>query len=301
MESLFGAERSGFRKTLVSIVVVGRHGLIGRRLLARAGGDAWSTTHRIDEPGPYLDLAQSEGFDYSRLAEGDLVVIAAAISSPDRCARDPALAFRTNVAGTVEFARRARRRGARVVAFSSDVVYGNRAEAVDESASVRPHGPYAEMKWQMEQGLAAIDEIRVLRLSFVVHRTDSFGSYLASCVAADRVAEVFDPFDRCPVDVDDVVEAVLALPDAWARTGGRVVNVGGPQLLARAEMARITRDVALPSLRVRVMPTPAEFLAVRPARINMRSPLLPGILGRPPKTYTEVLTREWCAGTAGNL
>ncbi len=56
-----------------------------------------------------------------------------------------------NVTGTSNFIQSVIDRGARVVFFSRDTVYGEREDAFDESAVCNPAGEYAEMKREVEQ------------------------------------------------------------------------------------------------------------------------------------------------------
>lgn len=279
----------------MALVVIGRHGTIGRRLLTRvAGTGAWSTTHRRGEPGPCLDLEHAETFDAARLSADDHVVIAAAMAAPDRCARDPQRARQVNVEGTVRVARAAAARGCHVVVFSSDTVYGDTPTTVDESTPPAPVGVYGELKREMERALSGFACVDVLRLSFVAHRDDSFLSYLAYCAARGATAEIFEPFDRAVVDIVDVVDCVLRLcDDEFRPTGMRIVNVGGPEVLSRVRMSELVREHLLPSLQIRVVHPSDDFYANRPKRIDMRSPSLPSILGRVPNDYASAIVREW--------
>jgi dTDP-4-dehydrorhamnose reductase len=148
---------------------------------------------------PVLDLRQPDSFDIGRLLPGDVVCLAAAISSPDVCAREPEFARSINVVGTSRFVDRALERGARVIFLSSDTVYGERSQPFDESAPCVPAGAYAAMKHEVERQFIDRAGFKILRLSYVVSARDRFTRYLVSCAERGEEADIFDPFVRAVV------------------------------------------------------------------------------------------------------
>ncbi|WP_434517227.1 NAD-dependent epimerase/dehydratase family protein (plasmid) [Dechloromonas sp. ARDL1] len=98
-----------------------------------------------------LRLDAPADFDYGNVRSGDVALLTAAISAPDICAREHDRAWAVNVTGTSSFIQSVIDRGARVLFFSSDTVYGEREDSFDESAACNPTGEYAEMKREVEQ------------------------------------------------------------------------------------------------------------------------------------------------------
>lgn len=266
---------------ITRLVVVGATGQVGRRVLAASGGPAIGTSSR-DVPGLLrLELREPDRFDYACLQPGDVTVLTAGVSSPDACARDPAGAAAVNVQGTARFMERALERGARVMFLSSDTVLG--------------HGdaPYARMKREIEARFAQHPDVRAVRLSYVFSREDPFTAYLAACAARGAEADVFHPFYRAVVHREDVVAGILALAGRWQEFTEAAINFGGPQLLSRVEIVETLQRLALPRLRWRTVEPPPGFFDNRPPSIDMRSPLLGPLLGRPARALHEAIALEF--------
>ena len=230
----------------------------------------------------HLDLRDASRFDFSLIRAGDVVIHLAAVSSPDACAADPATARAINLDGTVHFVRGAVARGARVMVFSSDVVLGERSDPVDESAALAPVGVYASLKADLETQVSSLEQVRVVRLSYVVSPNDRFLRYLAGCAKRSEFAEVFDPFDRAAILLDDVVDALTALAVRWPALPGSVVHCGGDRLVSRAQMATAAERGSGGRLRWQVRTPGADFFRERPRVINFVSPAVAGLLGRAP-------------------
>ncbi len=278
----------------MKLFVCGATGYIGRRLMERAAGlQAVATSSRPGAGTLHLDLAQPEAFDAGPIEAGDLFVLAAAISSPDVCGREPERARAVNVTGALRTVERVRARGARVVFLSSDTVYGEQAEPFDEAMPCRPAGAYAAMKHEVERELLGDDGCRVLRLSYVFSAADRFTGYLRGCAAQGTEAEVFDPFVRAVVHREDVVEGLLALARPWdGLPAQRVFNFGGPAAISRREYVQTLRELAWPALRFRIVTPEPSFFENRPRCIAMASPGFAALLGRPPRSLAEATLIE---------
>ena len=129
------------------LLIAGTSGYIGSPLLesAKVAYYACGTSSRYVSGLPSLRLERPDDFDYSLIQPADVVLLSAAISAPDICAREHSRAWAVNVTGTSEFVTEAISRGGRVVFFSSDTVYGERGDAFDETEKSNPAGEYAEM------------------------------------------------------------------------------------------------------------------------------------------------------------
>lgn len=278
-------------------LVVGATGFIGSRLLeaASARGAASGTSSRDLAGMRRLDLRQASAFDYAQIEPGSIVYLASAISSPDICAAQPALARAVNVVGAGQTIEHCMARGARVLFYSTDVVYGPRNDIFDESVTCKPAGEYAAMKHEVEKRYLGERLFKCLRLSYVFSRADKFTRYLLGCAAAGTPAALFHPFVRSIVHLEDVVAASLALAARWDEIPASAINAGGPGQLSRIEFAQIVRDAAAPGLTWQVETPPAEFFANRPAHICMRSPWMASLLGRPAHTLAQAAAFEFRA------
>lgn len=278
------------------LVVVGKNGLIARRLAQAAArqGIAAKFTSSRPEPGDLaLDLARAEDFDYGQLDCGSRVVLLAAISAPDQCRADPERCRAVNVDGTLHFIEQALKREARVLFASSDTVYGERREVCDEWSAPRPMGDYAHMKHEVESHFQRTGRFKSMRLSYVFSREDRFTAQLDRCVRSGETADVFAPLDRRVVHIDDVVEAALAVFDRWLTVDSPWVNVGGEQLVSRADIAETYQRLCAPQLKFSVRDPGENFYRARPRVIDMDSRYLAGLLGRRPRALEEAMRIEF--------
>lgn len=280
-----------------NLFIVGVSGYVGSVLFAAANktGSAIGTSSLGGNDHLPLRLDAPSEFDYDRIRPGDVVMLTAAISAPDICAREYGQAWSVNVTGTSSFIESVIDRGARVIFFSSDTVYGERKVEFDETASCNPAGEYAEMKREVEQRFTGNASFKAIRLSYVFSREDKFSRYLAGCAERNEVAHLFHPFFRAFVHRDDVVEGVLALAKHWDEVPEQVINFGGPQVLSRIDFAECLREFHLHDLRFKVTEPGADFFKNRPRVIAMTSPVFARLLGRPPRTLREAVRLEFAS------
>lgn len=277
------------------IFVVGASGYIGKLLHKSSKADcvAYGTSSTGTAELLHLRLDAPADFDYGLIQPADVVLLAAAISAPDICAREHECAWAVNVTGTSEFVTQVISRGGRVVFFSSDTVYGERGDAFDETANSNPAGEYAEMKAEVEKRFLEHPLFKSIRLSYVFSREDKFTKYLSGCAERNEEAELFHPFYRAIVHRDDVVEGALALAKRWEEFPQPVINFGGPAVLSRIDFAECLQSNTLPSLRFRVTEPGNEFFKNRPRVIAMSSEILPKLLARPSSTLVEAVRIEF--------
>jgi dTDP-4-dehydrorhamnose reductase len=280
----------------MKILIAGTRGLIGSavsRALEQRNMDFVRISSVQSEGVCHLDLMAPGSFDYSVVQPGDVVIMAAALSSPEVCEQQPDLARQVNVTGTCTFITMCVARGARVLFLSSDTVYGENASNFDENAPVKPAGFYAETKAEVEDHFRECSAFQSIRLSYVFSRSDKFNKYLQGCLARNEVAEVFDPFFRAVVHIGDVVQGLLSLALDPAVRGARVMNFGGPHVLSRMEFAKTVQAFAMPELRIRLVEPDPSFFKTRPHVIRMQSPIFEEVLGRRPCTLDDAARLEY--------
>lgn len=279
----------------MNFFVVGASGYIGGSLLENAGKicHARGTSSGNSASLLRLRLDEPDEFDYGAIQSNDVVFLAAAISAPDVCAREFERAWAVNVTGTSKFIIKVMDQGGRVIFFSSDTVYGEKAGEFNESFACNPSGEYALMKHEVEKQFFGNPLFKAIRLSYVFSRHDKFTKYLAGCARGDTEAEIFHPFYRAIIHREDVVQGALALAQRWDEFSQTAFNFGGPEVLSRIEFAEILRDTTFPSLRFRVREPDAEFFKNRPRVIQMSSPVLSALLGRHAHTVQEAAMIEF--------
>lgn len=279
------------------VIVVGATGYIGMGLLSNAKANSVTYgTSTIGTSGLLpLRLDAPSDFDYKIVLPGDVVLLAAAISAPDLCAREHERAWAVNVTGTSDFINQVIACDGRVVFFSSDTVYGERSNIFDESAECQPAGEYAEMKREVEKRFLGNPNFKSIRLSYVFSREDKFTKYLSGCVERGEEAELFHPFYRAIVHRRDVIEGALALTQRWDEFPQQVINFGGPEVFSRIDFAECLKRVALPHLRYRVTEPGDDFFKNRPRIIAMSSNILPDLLGRRSRNLLEAAQIEFAS------
>lgn len=281
----------------MTIFIIGASGYIGKRL-----HDHLCLSHEVVGTGNSghnfvkFSLAYPDGFDFGCVKSGDIVVVAAAISSPDICAREYERAYNINVTGTVAFIKRVMACGAKVIFFSSDTVYGQTVEMADEFSPVYPVGPYGAMKRAVEVEFSGCEAFKAIRLSYVFSFADKFSQYLIACAEKGQVAEVFTPFSRCVVYREDVIEGVVKLVENWSSIDSGIVNFCGPELVAREDFVRAMGEKVLPGLRYSISEPDASFFKNRPRVIEIRADLFSKLLGRRPRSLSEAIVLECGSG-----
>lgn len=290
-------------KTNSGLLIVGAKGYLGKALLAKANnaGSAIGTSSIGGNNLLPLSLDAPAIFNYAKIQPGDVVMLTAAISAPDICAREHDRAWTVNVTGTSSFIQCAIDCGARVVFFSSDTVYGERENDFDETAACNPAGEYAEMKYEVEQRFSGNSAFKAIRLSYVFSREDKFSHYLAGCAERKDEAELFHPFFRAIVHRKDVVEGAMSLALNWDEVPEQVINFGGPQVLSRINFAECLRKAHIHDLRFKVTEPGADFFKNRPRVIAMASPIFARLLGRPPRTLSEAAHAEYASSSNAEM
>lgn len=277
--------------------VIGGRGYVGAALFSSIPEGVVGLRTASSAAESFLRLRLESSQDHADLPidDGNVVFLTAAISAPDICSREHDRAWGANVIGTSAFISSAIDRGARVIFFSSDTVYGEREDEFDEKTACNPAGEYAEMKREVEQRFAGNASFKAIRLSYVFSREDKFSRYLAGCAERNEEADLFHPFFRAIVHRDDVVDGALALAARWDEVPEQVINFGGPQVLSRIDFAECLREVHLNGLRFKVTEPSDDFFKNRPRVIAMTSPVFARLLGRPPRTLREAVRLEFAS------
>lgn len=277
-----------------AVIVVGATGYLGKPLFAKLSTlvPTLGTTTTSANGLIHLRLENPFEFDYNLLMPGDTVCFTAAMSSPDVCANQPQLANAVNVHGTSVFIDVLIKKGIKVIFFSSDTVYGERADRFDETAICNPLGDYAIMKHEVESRFLGNPLFKTIRISYVFSFEDRFTSYILKCGKANLKATIYHPFLRAVVHRDDVVDGVISIATQWDSFPAQIINVGGPELLSRVDLVEILRDNHQKNIDFETCSPSAEYFANRPRVINMTSNIFPCLLSKPPKPIIEAVSIE---------
>lgn len=234
----------------------------------------------------YFDLEHPEAFDYDLLNDIELVILTAAISSPDMCANEYELCYKVNVLGTSYFITEALKRQCKVLFFSSDAVFGStKNEYCDECSDTLADTPYGRMKKEIEDSFKYNSLFKAIRLSYVVSKKDKFVSYCLDCINTGTIAEIYHPFYRNCITVSDVVDVVLYLEKNWEKVKSPFINVAGTELISRVRIADEINVILNNKLDYKISKPPMEFFKNRPVITRMKSNYLNTILT--PGTFSE--------------
>lgn len=282
----------------IRVLITGAGGYIGSRLAADMK-DAFDVV-AAGRPGTAglmpLDLASAASIKTAvRDARPDAVVHAAAISSPDACEENTSLSRRVNLDAVAELASACRKEGARLIHFSTDLVFDGKASLYREGDATGPLGHYAWLKLESERAaLDACPTSAVLRVSAAYGPAPlgggNFFSGLKASLERGQAVKAFTDQWRSPTPMAQLAPAVAGLIAKPQLKG--VFHWGGAQRLSRFEFAvEVCRALGFdPGL---VEPASASSLTLRsprPRDCSLDSALLSAALGLAPLTVREGLS-----------
>ena len=280
------------------VLVIGATGYIGNKLVKSNLENFLfeGTSTKVDSNFLHFNLLELENLDKLIIKKGDFICFTAAISSPDLCSNisENGLAWKINVVGTERFIDSCLQKGAKVIFFSTDVVYGDSTQKVDESSVATPFGNYAIMKRLIEIKFEKNDNFKSIRLSYVFSKNDKFTKYLKSCVLNKTQAEIFTSLNRSIIYIDDLIEGINNIIKNWDELNNiKIINFGGPETLSRKSITEMISQKALKNLSYRIISPPSDFFKYRPENIFMESQILSKLLGREKTTIEDAIIKEF--------
>jgi dTDP-4-dehydrorhamnose reductase len=280
-----------------ALMLTGATGFIGRRLALGLGGN-WRVvpaTRAVtnDRNAVELDLARRESilraFDTIRPAA---VVHTGGVAAPDACEREPELAQRVNVEAVETLAKLCAEAKARLVHFSTDLVFDGEKGRYSEHDATRPLSVYGRSKVASEEAaLALCPGSVILRVANCYGRPlggrVSFVDEMQASLAAGREVHAFTDQWRTSTAADQLPEVLDAV---LADTGLRgIYHWGGADRATRYEAALIFCRVMGYNERW-IRPARAEerrFLARRPMDTSLDSSRLASVLDFAPLGLRE--------------
>jgi dTDP-4-dehydrorhamnose reductase len=231
-----------------SVLITGASGFVGENLAHRFAQDAElvlvygnQTPQARSEKVLPVDLSVRDNFSRTlRDLCVDTVIHTAAMVSPDQCERDPSMAHAVNVEGTREIALWAEDRGARMVYFSTDLVFNGRKGMYSEEEAPDPLNVYGRTKLEGEEEVRRVCTRWVivrLALSYGTTR-GAKGDWTLSmrrALDAGQTLRLYTDQFRTPAYVGDTAEAVSRL----AQGGGNgIYHMGGGERLSRYDFGQ---------------------------------------------------------------
>jgi dTDP-4-dehydrorhamnose reductase len=220
-------------------LVVGADGSFGgalSQLLRRRGHDVLATTRRgahvVRDGFVFLDLAAP----LPEIPRTDVAVICAAMARFEDCRRFPELAHRVNVTAPLELSRSLVRAGGRVIFLSTSAVFDGKRPHVPEGETPSPGSAYGILKAEAERHLLDLGAaVSVLRMTKVVKPNAGLLSDWTRHLAEGRMVRAFDDLRFCPIKVEHVVDAIVALIEGG---DGGIYQVSGAADISYLDAAR---------------------------------------------------------------
>lgn len=263
------------------IHIIGANGYIGTKLCKEMDEQNIQYNCYSDVPDDKCikyDLRSGDN-ESLNFKNGDVVILLAAVSSPDVCLNNYELAYSVNVTGTARLIKYCFDVGAKVIFISSDTVNGPTKDVNDEFSEVNPVGNYAKMKYEIESKFKNSKCFKVLRLSYVLSDSDKFTRYLTDCISNNIVAEVFNGLFRNVIRIELVLEAIIKLCFNFDFNDYYLINVSGNQNLSRLDLARWYKENIDSKLVYKEIDVPKKMLEGRPNVICTKSLFLEQLLG----------------------
>jgi dTDP-4-dehydrorhamnose reductase len=264
----------------MNVLVTGASGMLGSRLAVELG-----RAHRVCAarhagrtpaglPSVPLDLTVPGIAAALDAARADAVVHCAALADADRCEREPALATALNRDAAGALAGLCHRRGVRLVAFSTDLVFAGDRPFLAEADAARPLSVYGRTKLEGERAvLAECPSAAVLRIALLAGRglaRPTATESIAWALGGGRRLRLFADQFRTPVDAASVAGAVDRL---LAGSESGLYHLGGPERLSRHALGlRVARRLGLSvDLVEPIMQADLPLAAPRPADVSLDS------------------------------
>lgn len=216
------------------IYIVGSSGKLGQIIEASFKLDYdIKVSHKSHSSEIYVDLTSGSENLSKKLKFGDVVLFLAGMSDPQTCS-ERYLELPNLVDNTVRFIEKFGN-FAQVYFFSSDVVVKLQDNCNVANSDVSEHisNAYAWSKFQVEQRIRFISNVKVLRLSNVITENDPILHDLQECLAADKQFKIFHPYYRNITHVDDLIDCIRFLISINPIQISSIINISGLDNISR--------------------------------------------------------------------
>lgn len=276
------------------IYILGFSGFVGKHLTSFLKLNLEYQVITVGRTGAdvYADLENN----YSKLVEvmevGDFLIFLSSISSPDICNNNRALADKVNITSTIDLIEKLNLKGVNTIFSSTDGVFGSSKGISYDDSSLEPFGYYAETKANVEYQVKDMENVKVVRFSYVFGEGDKYTSMLEAEGGKGSRIDVFNGFLRNIVVVDDVILGINNLINRWNYTAVQCINFSGPELISRSSLTKIIADSIVHGLKIQVVDAPDDFWLSRVKSIETKSREFEKILGRP-LTSIKMKIENW--------
>ncbi len=265
------------------IFIAGSTGLVGRRLKAKFKelSIQYQCLDRKECNDYALDLTLPFKKPSFQIDSSSKLIFLSAISSPDKCEDNIFQAILVNALNSIKFIDYFLACGGEVLFASSDVVYGLGGDSAvyNELSDTAPVGIYAITKSLVEREFLSRSNFKVMRLSYVFSEEDKFFKYCLSCFKSGISCEIYHPFTRNMIDINDVIEYCCKFSISTTRIPS-IANLSGASNISRLDVVELINRY-LP-LKYIIAEPPVGFFTKRAQILKTESMHLERVLGRPP-------------------
>jgi dTDP-4-dehydrorhamnose reductase len=228
----------------IRILVTGGSGFLGYSLCKFLSGrhEVFATycTNPVTVPG--CTFIHTDITDKQLISEAinrispTIIIHAAAVSSPDACERNPAMASSVNVTGTQNIVHAAEKTGASLVYVSTDLVYDGEKGNYAEHDIPSPLSIYGKTKREAEKiCLSASTNVLVVRITLQYgwgnRNTRSFSDWLFGNLQSGKESPLFTDQYRSPAYVFDTAQG-LEMAALYGPTH-QIYHLSGPDRIDR--------------------------------------------------------------------
>ena len=161
---------------------------------------------KISQYRPYLDLGKD--IYLSNVAGYSSAVLCAGISHLKECRDNPEGTRKINIEGTLMLARYLAEHGTGVILISSDRVYDGTQPHPRPDDQVNPVTEYGRQKAEAENGILALPNCAVVRLTKVIYPGQPLLKEWITSLKAGRAITPFSDMWFAPVPMDSVVRLI---------------------------------------------------------------------------------------------
>jgi dTDP-4-dehydrorhamnose reductase len=237
-------------------VIVGGDSVIATSLAGRLtarGCTVVATTRRLDSVDGgrfFFDLAAWDGKSLDWLPQScSTVLLTAAMTSQQACAKDPDASRRVNCDQPVRLAEILAQRGVRLLFLSTNAVFDGRRPHRRSDEPTAPVSVYGQLKAEAERAILSFPDNAVLRLTKVLHHGLPLISRWREHLVAGESIEAFGDLYMAPVALAD---ATSALEGMLRQDATGILHLSGRDDLSYWEFARrLARRLGVDEARVR--------------------------------------------------
>ena len=212
------------------IYIIGGTGKLGRAIASGFAQDHdIKVTERKQDAEVGVDLSVGHQNLLERLNKDDVVLFVAGMSDPSEC-NERYRELPEIVRSTCEMVR-AFSEKCRVFFFSSDVVL--RVTAPMGEVADHKEEAYTWSKWKIENDIAGLSNVTVLRLSNVISLDDPILLEVNKSYHANEQFKIFHPYYRNITHVDDLVDCLRYLITCDVSSVEPIVNISGVNNISR--------------------------------------------------------------------